>query len=85
MSSDEIEGALGIEYDKCLDMSSGIIFVKNKKIVYEERFIEKYDAVEPQQSNFIVHSYKNNNNKPKVKIFTRDDVFECYRYRLVAK
>lgn len=84
MSSKEIEDALGIEYNRPLDLSSGIIFIKNKQIVYEERFIEEYDGIDPAQSNFSVRACKSKNN-PKVRIFSPDDVFECYKYGLTAK
>ncbi|MCL1792016.1 MAG: hypothetical protein FWG40_11890 [Peptococcaceae bacterium] len=81
MSNDAIEDALGIKYEKYLDLSSGIIFVKDKKIVYEETF--NLAGFDPPK--FSILAYRNSNGKPKVRVFSRDSIFECYRYGLIAK
>jgi hypothetical protein len=83
MSSDAkiIEDALGIKYEKYLDLSSGIIFVKDKVIVYEETF--DLGGFDPPK--FSILAYRNSEGKPKVRVFSRDSIFECYRYGLIAK
>ena len=74
----EIEDAIGAKYDKYLDMSSGIIFVKNGKIVYEERFVFDYSSLDPKVK-FFIDPYKNGDSNKKIRVFTRDAVFECWK------
>ena len=56
----------GIDYKKSLDLKSGMIFVKDKKIVYEEYFETDFES----PYKFIIHPYKDSNNK--INQFTKD-------------
>ena len=56
----------GIDYKKSLDLRSGMIFVKDKQIVYEEYF--KTDFESPYK--FIIRPYKDSSNK--INQFTKD-------------
>ncbi len=80
MLGKEIEDAVGIKYDKTLDMSSGIVFVKDKKIVYEEDFSVVYSGPHPKRRKFFIEPYKNDDANRKVRVFARDAVFECFKY-----
>jgi uncharacterized lipoprotein NlpE involved in copper resistance len=69
----EIEDAIGIKYTKSLDLVSGIIFVKEGKIVYDETFSKDFDG----KSEFFVYANIGSTNRPKLKVFGSGAVFKC--------
>lgn len=63
-----ISKALGVEYKDSVDLMSGIIFVYNNKIVYEERI--PYNPERPGKLNW----YPGNGfDTPNYRVFTSDD------------
>ena len=56
----------GIDYKKSLDLRSGMIFVKDKQIIYEEYFETDFES----PYKFIIHPYKDSNNK--INQFTKE-------------
>ncbi|MEF2663376.1 MAG: hypothetical protein U0M92_03550 [Bacilli bacterium] len=61
-SASDIKEIAGIIYEKELDLESGMIFVKDNKIIYEETF--KTDFETPYQ--FIIYPYQDVNSKLNV-------------------
>ena len=75
-TNEEIKDALGVDYDSSLDLVSGVIFVKNNKIVYDETFDIHFDA----PPIFSMYPNRDINAKPKYKVFTIETaVLECER------
>jgi len=75
-SAKEISDVLHVNYDKSLDLISGIIFVKSDKITYDEIFKNDYES----PPRFFIYPHRDINAQPKYKVFTRDNaVFECER------
>ncbi len=87
----EINEAIGLKYNRNIDISAGIIFVKDNEIVYDEIFKDNNDF-NNKPSPFIIYPYnKNDDNQIKYMVFTKEEaVFECiqtqygkdYYYRL---
>lgn len=67
----EIKNAIGVEYEGEVDLLSGIIFVKNKKIVYDEVYGKDFDG----HSEFYI--YINKDEKLKHKVIDKSTLFEC--------
>ena len=65
----ELSEIIGINYKKEPDLQSGMIFIKNKKIVYEELFENNFET----PSHFIIYPFKNINSDIKVKNFLKDE------------
>lgn len=74
-SAYEVEQALGIKkYDRSLDLMSGMIFVADNKVVYEEFF----EGNENKTSPFIIYPYKDINQSSKYRVFLKDEaIFLC--------
>ena len=66
ISNKELSEFLGIDYKKGLDLKSGMIFIKDNKIVYEEYF--KTDFESPYK--FVIYPYEDINSKNKINKFT---------------
>ena len=70
----EISDLAGFEYTDSIDLSSGIIFIKNNKKVYEEKFkITKYNDYK-----FIVYPTKQNGVRA-TRIEKKDAIFKGYK------
>ena len=67
ISNKELSEFLGIDYKKGLDLKSGMIFIKDNKIVYEEYF--KTDFESPYK--FVIYPYEDINSKNKI-------IFKCF-------
>ena len=66
---------IGVKYKNSLDLLSGVIFVKDGKIVYEE-LIETEGFSNRVQ--FQIFPHREMSQKPNYRIFTPDEaVFEC--------
>ena len=68
ISNKELSEFLGIDYKKGLDLKSGMIFIKDNKIVYEEYF--KTDFESPYK--FVIYPYQDVNEKNKINKFSID-------------
>ncbi|SCH62897.1 Uncharacterised protein [uncultured Clostridium sp.] len=83
----EIEEAIGVRYEGSLDLTSGMIFVLNNEVVYDEIFKNAYTALTP----LLIYPYEDINYSKKYAAFSPDTaIFECekvtsgemYGYRL---
>ena len=74
-SQAEIQDAIGIEYNKSLDLMSGLIFVNDGKFLRDEIFKYEYtDKIAP----FVIFPHQDINQKPKFSAFTKEKaVFLC--------
>ena len=78
ISNKELSEFLGIDYKKGLDLKSGMIFIKDNKIVYEEYF--KTDFESPYK--FVIYPYEDINSKNKINKFTKEkSVFKVERIK----
>lgn len=78
ISNKELSEFLGIGYKKGLDLKSGMIFIKDNKIVYEEYF--KTDFESPYK--FVIYPYEDINSKNKINKFTKEkSVFKVERIK----
>lgn len=74
ITTDKLNRITGINYEKELDLSSGIIFVQGNKIVYEEVFKTDFESA----CKFIIYPYEDINSFVKVNSFTKENaVFNC--------
>lgn len=64
----DIKEITGIPYEKELDLQSGMIFIKDSKVVYEEVF--KTDFESPYI--FIIYPYEDKNSETKINQFEKD-------------
>lgn len=72
-TNQKISEALGINYNKSVDMYSGIIFVYEGKIVYEETKLYNPDKID--ELTFYVGQIF---NSPEYKVYTPNDAyFKC--------
>ncbi len=87
ISAQDIENAIGVKYEGSLDLTSGMIFVLDDKIVYDEIFKNDYTNLAP----FLIYPYNNINNDSNYNVFTpKTALFKCekvnskeaYGYRL---
>ncbi len=87
VSAQDIENAIGVKYEGSLDLTSGMIFVYNQKVVYDEVFKDNYTNLAP----FLIYPYDNINADLHYNVFTPETaVFRCekinskeqYGYRL---
>lgn len=65
----EIEEITGIHYDKTIDLQSGMIFIRDGNVVYEEVF--KTDFETPY--NFVIFPYEDINSKMNINQFEKDN------------
>ena len=65
----ELSKITGINYTKEPDLQSGMIFLKNKQIVYEEVFENDFES----PSCFIIYPFEDINSDNKVKNFLKDE------------
>ena len=78
ISNKELSEFVGIDYKKGLDLKSGMIFIKDNKIVYEEYF--KTDFESPYK--FVIYPYEDINSKNKINKFTKEkSVFKVERIK----
>lgn len=70
-------------YYSCKSLySTGMIFIKNNKIVYDEKF--KTDFESPYI--FVIYPYKDINNEKKVNIFSKDNaIFKAEKVKYNAE
>ncbi len=68
-SKQELSEFAGIDYKNELDLQSGMIFVKDNKIIYEEYF--KTDFESPYK--FIIYPYEDINSSNKIQQFSIDE------------
>ena len=66
-SQDDIASALGFDYDVEDDLTAGMIFIKGKKVVYEETFKTDYES----PYKFVIHPSKD--SKLEVTKFRKAD------------
>ena len=67
---------VGIDYKNELDLQSGMIFVKDKKIVYEEYFETDFES----PYKFIIYPYEDINSNNKIQKFSTDEaIFKVER------
>jgi len=64
-SKQELFEYVGIDYKNELDLQSGMIFVKDKKIVYEEYFETDFES----PYKFIIYPYEDINSNNKIQKF----------------
>lgn len=79
VTAKEISEFAGIDYEKALDIQSGMIFVKNGKVVYEEEFETDFESVSP----FMIYPYADINSEFKINSFSIEDavfISEKIRY-----
>lgn len=75
-SKQELFGYVGIDYKNELDLQSGMIFVKDKKIVYEEYFETDFES----PYKFIIYPYEDINSNNKIQKFSTDEaIFKVER------
>lgn len=67
-SKQELFEYVGIDYKNELDLQSGMIFVKDKKIVYEEYFETDFES----PYKFIIYPYEDINSNNKIQKFSID-------------
>lgn len=88
-SNDEITKALGVKYNGRTDLTSGMVFVLNKKVVHEERV--PYD---PEHQNIIQYIIEKKPNEPSCVSFTpsnalfkgsREEIDGVFYYTITAK
>ena len=78
ISAQIIEESLNVEYNKSPDLVSGIVFVCNNQVVYEEFFESTYNGIDELPPRFSIYHSSNINAEPRYKVFTAtDDVFRC--------
>lgn len=78
VSKKEISEAIGVEYKKSLDLLSGMIFVYESRIIYEEIF-ENNDSFKNKVSPFVIYPHEDINEKSHFKVFTPEEaVFKCW-------
>ncbi len=68
-SKQELFEFTGIDYKNELDLQSGMIFIKDNKITYEEHF--KTDFKSPYK--FIIYPYEDINSKNKIQQFSVEE------------
>lgn len=74
VSASEIEKAIGVKYDGSLDLTAGMIFVQNGKIVYNEIFEDVYSGLAP----FQIYPYEDINAELHYNVFTpKKASFRC--------
>jgi len=87
VSAQDIENAIGVKYEKSLDLTSGMIFVLDGKIIYDEIFKDDYTDLAP----LLIYPYDNINADLNYNVFTPVTAsFKCekvnrkdsYGYRL---
>lgn len=75
-SKQELFEYVGIDYKNELDLQSGMIFVKGKKIVYEEYFETDFES----PYKFIIYPYEDINSNNKIQKFSIDEaIFKVER------
>ena len=75
-SKQELFEYVGIDYKNELDLQSGMIFVKDKKIVYEEYFETDFES----PYKFIIYPYEDINSNNKIQKFSTDEaIFKVER------
>ncbi len=75
-SKQELLEYVGIDYKNELDLQSGMIFVKDKKIVYEEYFETDFES----PYKFIIYPYEDIDSNNKIQKFSTDEaVFKVER------
>lgn len=75
-SKQELFEYFGIDYKNELDLQSGMIFVKDKKIVYEEYFETDFES----PYKFIIYPYEDINSNNKIQKFSTDEaIFKVER------
>ena len=86
-SAEEVETALGVKYDNAMDLISGMIFVRDGEIVYDEIFEHNY----VETAKFYAYPQEEINAKPNYRIFLKEEAYflairnengEGYYYRL---
>lgn len=68
-TAEEIENELGVQYEKSLDLTSGIVFVLNDEIVYDEVFENDYDG----PPHFFIYPQSDINAKTNYRVFSKED------------
>ena len=78
VTTKEVSEALGVNYNRYLDISAGIVFINGDEIVYEEIF-KTNENFNNKPSPFIIYPHsKNATERPKYKVFTKEEAeFEC--------
>ncbi len=78
ISAQTIEECLDVEYGKSPDLLSGIVFVCNNQVVYEEFFESTYNGIDERPPRFAIYHSSNINDEPRYKVITMtDDIFRC--------
>ena len=70
-SIEEVETALGVEYDNSMDLVSGMIFVRDGEVVYDEIF--EYNYMET--ASFFAYPQNKINAKPNYRVFLKEDAY----------
>lgn len=68
ISKKEVSEVLGIDYRKELDLQSGMIFIKDNNIVYEEYFETDFES----PYKFVIYSYEDINSESKINKFSKE-------------
>lgn len=70
-SVEEVKSALGVEYDNSMDLVSGMIFVRDNKVVCDEIF--ECDYVET--AKFFAYPQDEINTKPNYRVFLKEEAY----------
>lgn len=87
-SNSEISEALGVEYRELRDLMSGMVFVYNNKIVYQEMI--DYDPERPSKLRIIIEHKTGEPNcagfTPDTAVFksSKNNIDEVYYYQIIA-
>lgn len=74
VSNKDIENAIGVKYERELDLEMGMIFVKDGEIIYDEMFDNDYENVSP----FSIYPYEDINSGMNCNVFTPEtSLFKC--------
>lgn len=82
-TSNDIRTAYGIEYDTVLDVNSGIVFIKDKKAVYEEFFDNYSGSSDDGSSGLVIWPFPSGSkDQKKNEIFEKEKAkFECTAHK----
>ncbi|MDE6471319.1 MAG: hypothetical protein K2L19_09920 [Eubacterium sp.] len=79
VTAKDISEYAGINYEKALDLQSGMIFIKDNEIIFEEYFKTDFESPYP----FVIKPYTDKDSEQKINKISMDDAIflaETIRY-----